>query len=215
MPDTPTITGGVSEVRRTIGTRTLEAGEAKVATITRTYPTTVDDLWDACTDPERIPRWFLPVTGELAVGGRYQLAGNAGGVVERCDAPHSFAATWEFGGEVSWIEVRITPDGDAARLTLEHVAHVDDERWTEYGPGAVGVGWDLGMQGLQLYLTTGAAVDPKEFEAWSTGPDGVAYVTASSEAWCAASIAAGTQTDAARAAAARTTAFYTGRPTPG
>ena len=31
----------------------------------------IDDVWDACTNPERIPRWFLPVSGDLRLGGRY------------------------------------------------------------------------------------------------------------------------------------------------
>src|SRR5690606_21550027 len=123
-------------------------------------PTTVDDLWDACTNPERLPRWFLPVTGDLQVGGRYQLEGQAGGTIERCDPPRSFAATWEFGGEVSWIEVTLAAAGDGTRFTLEHVAHVDDERWLEYGPGAVGVGWDLALHGLAQHVATGEAVDP-------------------------------------------------------
>ena len=53
------------------------------------------------------------------------------------------------GDEVSWIEVHLTPESDErTRFTLEHVAHVDDQRWTEYGPGAVGVGWDSGLLGL-------------------------------------------------------------------
>lgn len=211
MPDTTTVDGGVSDVRRTVGNRTLEAGEARVATISRAYPTTADDLWDACTSAERLPRWFLPVTGDLTVGGRYQLAGNAGGTVERCDPPRGFAATWEYGDEVSWIEVSIAPEGDGARLTLEHLAHVDDVRWAEYGPGATGLGWDLALTGLARHLATGAAVDPAEAEAWSLSPDGVAFLTAASEAWCAASIGAGTPPDQARAAAARTTAFYTGQ----
>ena len=99
----------ISAVRREVGTRTLEAGEARVVTLTRTYGAPVDDVWDACTSVERIPRWFLPITGDLRVGGRYQLQGNAGGVVERCDPPRSFAATWEFGGDVSSIEVRLRP----------------------------------------------------------------------------------------------------------
>ena len=99
----------ISAVRRQVGTRTLEAGEARVVTLTRTYGAPVDDVWDACTSVERIPRWFLPITGDLRVGGRYQLQGNAGGVVERCDPPRSFAATWEFGGDVSTIEVRLDP----------------------------------------------------------------------------------------------------------
>ena len=55
--------------------------------ISAVYDTTLDDLWDACTNAERIPRWFLPVSGELRDGGRYQLEGNAGGTIERCDPP--------------------------------------------------------------------------------------------------------------------------------
>ncbi|MGI5131837.1 SRPBCC family protein [Pseudonocardia sp. CA-107938] len=215
MPE-PTVAGGVSDVRRTLGTRTLEAGEAKVATISRAYPTTVDDLWDACTNPRRLPRWFLPVEGELAVGGKYQLAGNAGGTVERCDAPHSFAATWEYGGDVSWIEVTLTPEGDGARLTLEHVAHVnDDARWAQYGPGAVGVGWDLALSsGLARHIETGESVDPAAAEAWTGSPEGVAFISAASAGWAQAWIAEGWPAEDALAAAARTTAFYTGQPEP-
>ncbi len=59
--------------RRTVGRRTVEGREAKVVTISRSYRTSAEDLWEACTDPRRIPRWFLPVEGDLEVGGRYQL----------------------------------------------------------------------------------------------------------------------------------------------
>lgn len=201
----------LSTVDRTLGTRTLPAGEARVLTISRVYDTDAADLWQACTDAQRIRRWFLPVSGELRVGGHYQLEGNAGGVVERCEPPHAFAATWEFGGEVSWIEVRISGEGARARLTLEHVAHVQDEWWAEYGPGATGVGWDLALHGLGRHVASGgAALDPAAVEAWSTSPEGVAFIGGSSAAWCAASIAAGTPAEQARAAAGRTTAFYTG-----
>ena len=203
----------ISAVRRQVGSRTLEAGEARVATISRVYDTDVEDLWDACTNPERIPRWFLPVSGDLRAGGRYQLEGNAGGVVESCDPPHRFTATWEYGDEVSWIELRLAPEADGrARFTLEHVAHVDDERWTEFGPGAVGVGWDLALLGLGLHLASGAAVDPAEFMAWSVSDEGRRFMAAASEGWGEASAEAGTDVEAARTAAARTTAFYTGDP---
>ena len=136
----------VNAVRRTVGRRTLEAGEARTVTISRSYAADQADVWDAVTNAERIPRWFLPVTGDLRLGGRYQLEGNAGGTIESCDPPNGFTATWEYGGEVSWIEVRLTEEGpDRTQLVLEHIAHVDDERWTQFGPGAVGVGWDLGL----------------------------------------------------------------------
>ena len=44
-------------------------------------------MWDAVTSAERIPRWFLPISGDLRLGGRYQLEGNAGGEVLECAPP--------------------------------------------------------------------------------------------------------------------------------
>ncbi|MGW0824836.1 SRPBCC family protein [Streptomyces sp. NPDC002845] len=200
----------INAVRRRVGRRVFKAGEARVVTVSRTYDSTVEDVWDACTNPERIPRWFLPVSGDLSLGGRYQLEGNAGGTIERCDPPKGFFATWEYGGEVSWIEVRLNPDGEGrTRFELEHIAHVDDERWAQFGPGAVGVGWDLGLMGLAVHLETGAAVPP-ETTAWMVSEDGRRFVALSSEAWGAASVEAGEDETAAREAADRTTAFYTG-----
>jgi uncharacterized protein YndB with AHSA1/START domain len=205
------VTETINAVQRQVGARTLEAGEARTTTISRIYDAGIEDLWDACTNPERIPRWFLPVSGELRVGGRYQLEGNAGGVIERCDPPHGFAATWEYGGDVSWIEVRLTSEGQRrARFELEHVAHIADERWAEFGPGATGVGWDMGLMGLGLHLASGGSVNPEEIMAWSASDEGRQFMTMSSQAWCDASIAAGTDPAAARAAAGRTTAAYTG-----
>src|SRR4051812_27073524 len=98
-------------------TREIRSGErdgapTKIAVARRTYGTDQADLFDALTNPERIPRWFLPVTGDLEPGGRYQTEGNAGGVIERCDAPESFAVTWEYGSMVSWLTVTLTPDAD-------------------------------------------------------------------------------------------------------
>jgi uncharacterized protein YndB with AHSA1/START domain len=204
----------INAVQRRVGSRTLAAGEARVVTISQTYRASLDDVWDACTNAERIPRWFLPISGELRLGGRYQLEGNAGGTVERCEPPRSFAATWEFAGEVSWIEVRLTAESDErTRFELEHIAHVDDQRWAEFGPGAVGVGWDMGLVGLALHLSSGAAVTA-EGAAWAVSESGRQFATLSSERWCAASVAAGTPEADAQAAALRTTAFYTGIPEP-
>ncbi|MDD7967479.1 SRPBCC family protein [Actinomycetospora lemnae] len=204
----------ISATRRTVGSRTLEAGEAALVTVSRAFPTDVDDLWCACTQADRIARWFLPVSGELRLGGRYQLEGNAGGTVTACDPPRGFDATWEFGGGVSWIEVRLDPEGAgdpaAARFTLTHIAHVDDDHWRTYGPGAAGIGWDLGLLGLGLHLGTGAGVSPEQAEAWSVSDEGRAFIAASGEAWAAASAEAGMPVDDAEARAARTVAFYTG-----
>lgn len=203
----------VNAVRRRVGTRVLEAGEARTVTISQTYDATVNDVWDACTNPERIPRWFLPISGDLRLGGSYQLECNAGGTIERCDPPKSFAATWEFGGGVSWIELRLTAEHDGrTRFELDHIAHVDDEQWNEFGPGATGVGWDGMLLGLSLHLSSGEPVDPQRAQEWMASDEGSRFYTLSSERWREASVAAGASEVAARAAADRTTAAYTASP---
>jgi hypothetical protein len=138
------------------------------------------------------------------------LQGNASGTIERCDPPKSFAATWEFGDQVSWIEVRLMarPEG-GTQLVLEHIAHVDDERWAEFGPGAVGIGWDMGFMGLAVHLSSGHTMDPREGMAWAASAEGRQFMTLASQRWCDASIAAGADQADARAAADRTTAAYT------
>ena len=207
------VTQQINAVQRTVGARVLDAGEARTVTITQSYPTTVDDLWDACTNQERIPRWFLPISGDLRLHGRYQLEGNAGGTIESCDPPRSFSATWEFGGQVTWIEVRVsaTPDG-GARLELEHIASVEDDHWAQFGPGAVGIGWEMALVGLATHLETGEAVAPGEGAAWMASEEAKWFMTTSNERWRDASIAAGTDAADATAAAQRTIDAYTATP---
>ena len=201
----------VGAVTRAVENRMHDGHPARVVLASRTYDTTVDDLWDALTSRERIPRWFLPISGDLQLGGRYQLKGNAGGTITQCEPPRHLALTWEFGGQVTWVDVRLepTPDG-RAHLELEHIAHVPDAQWDQYGPGAVGVGWDMTLMGLANHIATGAAVDPREGMAWLGSDDGKEFVRRASDDWCRASVASGTDVTAAEAAAARTTAAYTG-----
>jgi len=152
----------------------------------------------------------LPISGELRVGGRYQLEGNAAGTIERCDPPRSFAATWEYGGDVSWIELRLSPgESGRTRFELEHIPHVDQDRWAQFGPSAVGVGWDGGLMGLAIYLSSGKIRDPREVAAWTTSAAGKQFMALSSQAWCDASVAAGSDKLQAQAAGDRTTAFHT------
>ena len=203
------VEGHLGALERSVSSLERDGKPARAVTLSRGFATTAEDLWHAVTNRERIPRWFLPIGGELELGGRYQLEGNAGGVVTACERPLHFAVTWEFGGDVSWVEVRLSDDGaGGARLTLTHTALLS-EHWSEYGPGAVGVGWEMGLLGLALHLAQPAAPKPDE-AAFAASRDGRAFITGSSEAWGRAAVEAGTNPDAARAAAKRTTAFYTG-----
>jgi Uncharacterized conserved protein len=200
--------------------REHEGQAARAVIAERIYPTDIDDLWDAITNPERLPRWFLRAHGQFSEGGRYQLEGNAGGTITKCAPPRVLELTWEFGGATSWVLLRLTPevaegerDGAATRLVLEHVAPVGvaEEHWESFGPSAVGTGWDLALMGLGHHIASGgAAIDPQEGQAWSLTPEGKAFVRTSTQGWAEAHIAAGADADVARGMAARTAAFYTG-----
>src|SRR5262245_59924345 len=115
----------IGAVEREVGAGTHQDRPTRVVVARRSFATTVEDLWDALTSAERLPRWFLPVTGDLRLGGRYQLEGNAGGEITACEPPRYLAATWEFGGWVTWVAVRLAQDPVGARLELEHAAPVE------------------------------------------------------------------------------------------
>ena len=198
-------------VRRTVDTVDRDGKPAKLITAARTYATSIEDLWDALTNIERIPRWFLPITGELHPGGRYKLEGNAEGEVLACDPPRHFEITWEYGGDTSWLTIELSGDPAAkeAHLELRHLAHVPDDLWEQYGPGATGVGWDLALMGLDLHLSSGDVLDAEEVRAWESSPNARDFIVHSSSAWCEASIAGGTEPSDARASAERVKSCYT------
>jgi uncharacterized protein YndB with AHSA1/START domain len=201
----------IGAVTMKVSSREHEGKPARVVVASQIYATTAEDVFEAITSAERIPRWFMPITGDLRVGGRFQLVGNAAGEILICEPPTHLKVTWEFGGEPSWVEVWIEAvSPKSARLTLEHVAHVSDERWEQFGPGAVGAGWDLALVGLTLHVETRAPKITEEGMAWMTSGEGKAFVRQSSEAWCRASIADGTDPAVAKAAADRTTKAYSG-----
>jgi uncharacterized protein YndB with AHSA1/START domain len=201
----------IEAVHREVGERPMPAGDGRVVRMRRDYNAEIDDVWDALTNPERISRWFLPISGEYRVGGRYQLEGNAGGEILVCDRPSQLKVTWVYGepasdADISEVEIRLSPLGEhATRLELNHAAVVPDDRWAEYGPGAVGVGWDGALLGLTLHLRGGSVGDP---EAWQMSDEGREFSTRSSEAWGEANKAAGADPEAATRAVKNTTAFY-------
>jgi uncharacterized protein YndB with AHSA1/START domain len=203
----------IGATTRSVDSRDHNGQPARVVTASRSYDTTIEDLWEAITSAQRIPRWFLPIEGDLRLGGRYQLKGNAGGEITRCEPPRHLSITWEYGGDVSWVNVALSAASDGTHLELEHIAHVPDDRWNQFGPGGVGVGWDMTLLGLDRHLAGGTA-DPKARMAWIGSDEGKNFVRRSSEDWRRASIESGTDEAAATAAANRTTAAYTGEPSP-
>ena len=200
----------IGAVTRVVERRERDGKPAHAVIATRSYDTDIDDLWDALTNVERIPRWFMPISGDLKLGGRYQLEGNAGGTVTACTPPRQLAVTWEFGGGVTWLTVDLTPDPKGGTsLRLEHVAHVDPH-WGQYGPGAVGIGWDSALMGLARHLESGVAVAGPEAMAWMASPEGKDFIRKTSVGWGEADIAAGEDPKVAKESAERTRAAYSG-----
>ena len=203
--------GYLGAVERRVSWLEREGKPAAVITLTCNYATTAEDLWQAITDSEHVPRWFLPLSGELKLGGRYQLEGNASGEITACTRPSHLALTWEFGEDLSWVEINcIVQQEGTVQLELKHTGHLSPH-WDEYGPGAAGVGWDMAFLGLARYLAhpTKPKLDATTFVA---SADGEALIKSSGAGWEQAAIAAGTKPDVAHDAARRTTAFYTGKP---
>jgi uncharacterized protein YndB with AHSA1/START domain len=200
----------LAAVDRVVATGSRDGQETKSVVLTQTYAVPLADLWDACTRAERISRWLMPVTGDLREGGQYQLQGNAGGTIEECVPQDRIRLTWEFGGMgVSWVVAIFSTDGEGSQLRVEHIAHVD-ERWPDFGPGAVGIGWDMMLLGLSMHLTTGEHLDDAQALEWQMSSEGLEFMKRSVAAWTEAQIASGEDRAAAEAAAARCLAAYTG-----
>ena len=60
-------------VDRSVSWLERDGMDASEVTLARDYATTVEDLWDAVTNAERIPRWFAPSQRRTAA--RRQLSG--------------------------------------------------------------------------------------------------------------------------------------------
>ena len=208
----------IEAVTREVGEGSVPAGVGHAVRLQRDFDAPIEDVWDAVTNPERISRWFLPLSGDYRVGGRYQLEGNAGGTILACDRPNSLKVSWVYGPpagdlDASVVEVRLSTVADGrTRFELDHTAVVPEEFWAQFGPGAVGVGWDGAMLGLTLHLRGGGVGDP---EAWQVSAEGREFFTRSSEAWGEAYRASGADPDIVAQAVAGSTAFYAPEPDAG
>lgn len=199
---------------RVLSEREFKGKPARVIAASRIYQTSMDDLWDAITNKERLPRWFGEVEGTLEFGGKYKIKGNAKGKITRCDPPNALDLTWEIFFDVSWLQVRLTPESNGTLLSIEHImrkGRLSERHWKKYGPGATGVGWDFGLLDLGLHLAAGGAdIDRAVHDSWMASADGKAFVHACAAAWGKAHVEAGESEVVANNMAKNTANFYSG-----
>jgi len=201
----------LAAVNREVSDREHRGKVRRVVSASRTFATSPVDLWDAITQPERLARWFGSVSGDLHLGGSFQIKGNAHGEVTACKPPEMLAVTWRMFGDESWVQAHLssTPDGGTL-LKVEHILSrrlFDRLYWSWYGAGATGVGWELWLLALDRHVASGAAtVDA--LERWRVTDEGRAYLKQASLDWGRAEVAHGEREARAMKRAARACTFY-------
>ena len=118
------------------------------------YDTDIEDLWQACTTPERLARWIAQVSGDLRQGGTvhavFTSTWSGPARIDTCDPPHHLLVTTQPGtDDEAEIEAWLTPEGDGTRLVVE-------ERGLPLGAlHFYGAGWQVHLEDLGRSLATG------------------------------------------------------------
>jgi len=150
----------------------IPAGDARVAAFTRTYETTIEDLWDACTNPDRLRRWYTPITGDLRVGGTFGQVQMGSGTIVECDAPHLLKLS--LGGGADEIELRLSAgDEGTTTLELQHATTLDSHEIGGQTYDAIfcmGGGYYPRLLALDLHLR-GTLPDTYDSTAFHLNPD--------------------------------------------
>lgn len=110
---------------RTIGTMHKLDDQLGAVRVQDVYDTGIDDLWEACTKPDRLARWIAKVSGDLRPGGAFHAiftsSGAGPGRVEACDPPHHLLLTMLPGSaDEQQIEAWLATEGDKTRLVVEN-----------------------------------------------------------------------------------------------
>ncbi|MFC4047470.1 SRPBCC domain-containing protein [Dactylosporangium siamense] len=133
------------------------------------YDTDIDDLWDACTNPERLARWIAKVSGELRVGGSihavFTSTWTGPGRIDACEKPHHLLITTEPGtSDEAQIEAWLSQEGSRTRLIVEERG-LPLNRLHFYGAG-----WQAHLEDLGRSLGDEPAAGPQTWTEQSPEP---------------------------------------------
>ena len=146
----------MSDLTQVLG-RIERDGDDVAAVFDRPYATSPGDLWQACTEPERLARWFSPVTGDLRPGGAFTIHFDDADTplcrIVTCEAPRRLVWEWPVGDVTSLVTVEVRPDSDGSRLFLRH------ERLAAAQVAGYAAGWDTYLRSLEAHLTDAPAPD--------------------------------------------------------
>jgi uncharacterized protein YndB with AHSA1/START domain len=107
--------------------RLLEDGDRRTVRFERRLEASVEEVWDALVDPERLRRWLAEASVDAREGGSVELrftdetGGRVSGTIRVFDPPRTLEYEWRFEGErdsVVRFELRASDGG--TELTLVH-----------------------------------------------------------------------------------------------
>jgi uncharacterized protein YndB with AHSA1/START domain len=137
-----------------------EADGRAIIHVEDVYPTDIDDLWSAISQPARLGRWLAKVEGDTSIGGSFTASFTSGwegpGRVDICDAPHRLVITTFGNPDETVMEATLTPEGDGTRLVIEERGILLEDALYH------GAGWQAHIEDLALYL---AGKDTSDWEA--------------------------------------------------
>jgi len=148
---------GAAGDARITGTLRSDGGVG-VVRMQGTYPTGIDDLWSAVTDPERLGRWIGEVEGDLRPGGEFRATFTSGwagrGRVESCEPPSRLRVRLDPGtDDETVVEAELVPDGDHTLLVVEERGFPLDQLPT------YGAGWQAHVEDLAAHVAGVQAPD--------------------------------------------------------
>lgn len=131
-------------VRRSVAT----TGRRRSVSLRRTFPATLDQLWETCTKPDVLSRWYGTVTGDARVGGSVVLADVASTCdVLRCEPPNRLDVTWQTDDETTVVSLLLRAVDGGTELRLEHLGIATPDA------GGHGSGWEREFGRLEALLT--------------------------------------------------------------
>ncbi|TFD52945.1 ATPase [Cryobacterium frigoriphilum] len=171
----------INETQRTVAMAPGGGEPAVQVRLVHHYAALPEAVWAALTEPAALARWFLPVTGDLQVGGTFQFEGNAGGEILACVPGRVVRVT--YGGPTSVVVARLDPGvSGGSTLTFEHTVPLS---MAGSGAGALYVApaWEMSVVGLGLFLAGDFVDNPV---TWQASPGMQRFARLSIDAWAAA-----------------------------
>ena len=138
---------------------TKPAAETRSVVVERDFPFPPEKIWRALTQPHLIEEWLMKNDFKLAVGHRFNLRGEWGGVLDcevlAIEPNRELSYTWNFSNDdplyslQSVVTFTLTPTSTGTHLRMEQVGFRPEQKQAYGGAKA---GWQQFLAKLEQLL---------------------------------------------------------------